>query len=159
MERVYNSVCWMNYPPILHIPQKLLSIDFRLVYWELFHTLNHNRVKLHGIEQFPHLGSLTLPVLSNYGKPETPWSSAWLAVYADQRRRKVTLDQFLRPIYHYANCCNELSLHGKLWVVKNIMNGCGLAAFQWGAMVALGKQLGPVINEISGSDTEIYRAY
>ena len=56
----------MNYPQILHIPQKLLSIDFRLVYCELllFHTLNHNRVKLHGIEQFPHLGSLTLPVLS-----------------------------------------------------------------------------------------------
>ena len=85
----------MNYPQILHIPQKLLSNDFRLVYWELFHTLNYNRVKLHDIEQSPHLGSLTLPVLSNHGKPETPWSSAWLAVYADQRRRKVTFDQFL----------------------------------------------------------------
>ena len=69
MESVYNSVCWMNYPQILHIPQKLLSIDFRLVYWELFYTLNHNRVKLHGIEQFPHLGSLTLP---NHVNPETP---------------------------------------------------------------------------------------
>ena len=101
----------MNYPQILYIPQKLLSIDFRLVYWELFHTLNHNRVKLHGIEQFPHLGSLTLPMLSNYGKPETPWSSAWLAVYADQRRRKVTFDQFLWPIYHYANCCKHQIVH------------------------------------------------
>ena len=65
----------MNYPQILHVPQKLLSIDFRLVYWELFHTLNHNRVKLHGIEQFPHLGTLTLPVLSNDGKPETRLAS------------------------------------------------------------------------------------
>ena len=62
----------MNYPQILNIPQKLLSIDFRLVYWELFRALNYNRVKLHGIEQFPDLGSLTLPVLSNHGKPETP---------------------------------------------------------------------------------------
>ena len=109
MGRAYNSVCWMNYPQILNIPQKLLSIDFRLVYWELFRALNYNRVKLHGIEQFPDLGSLTLPVLSNHGKPETPWSSAWPAVYADQRRRKVTFDQFLWPIYHYANCCNVRS--------------------------------------------------
>ena len=86
------------------VPHNLFLTDCRWSFREQSHILQRNRVKVHGTEQFPYLGSLTLPSC----KSRDPQPSMRLAVNADQRRRKVTFDSFLQPIYHYANCCKPL---------------------------------------------------
>ena len=76
-------------------------------------------MKVHGTEQFPHLGSLTLPVLSNHINPETPnrqcgWP--WMPISGDG---KLHLTHFCNRSIIMQTAVGHCQTCSKAWKIES----------------------------------------